>query len=86
MVPWYLKRQVLLESFESKREKINFVVRSTSNNICGGNNENETSSYLSPHLNDPLQVRAKGCGKRLKRRKEKAMNKSRRHCHGCGQT
>ncbi|CAL9001735.1 unnamed protein product, partial [Prunus brigantina] len=51
--------KVLLESFEGMREKLNFVVRS-SNNICGGNDENATRSYLSPHLNDPLQVRAKG--------------------------
>ncbi|XP_058189345.1 uncharacterized protein LOC131306931 [Rhododendron vialii] len=36
-------------------------------------------------LKEPLQVRAKGCGKRLKGGKEKAAKKARR-CHGCGLT
>ncbi|KAF7142977.1 hypothetical protein RHSIM_Rhsim05G0122000 [Rhododendron simsii] len=36
-------------------------------------------------LKDPLQVRAKGCGKRLKGGKEKAAKKARR-CNGCGLT
>ncbi|KAI8538412.1 hypothetical protein RHMOL_Rhmol09G0101000 [Rhododendron molle] len=34
-------------------------------------------------LKEPLKVRAKGCGKRLKGGKEKAVKKSRK-CHGCG--
>ncbi|XP_022849843.1 protein FAR1-RELATED SEQUENCE 5-like [Olea europaea var. sylvestris] len=34
-------------------------------------------------INEPLQVRAKGCGKRLKKSKEKKVNKE-RVCHGCG--
>ncbi|KAF7138269.1 hypothetical protein RHSIM_Rhsim07G0161600 [Rhododendron simsii] len=34
---------------------------------------------------EPLQVRAKGCGKRLKGGKEKAAKKA-RHCHSCGLT
>ncbi|XP_058182725.1 protein FAR1-RELATED SEQUENCE 5-like [Rhododendron vialii] len=34
-------------------------------------------------FNEPLQVRAKGCGKRLKGGKERAVKKSRK-CHGCG--
>ncbi|KAF7148204.1 hypothetical protein RHSIM_Rhsim03G0080800 [Rhododendron simsii] len=36
-------------------------------------------------LKEPFQVRAKGCGKRLKGGKEKAAKKARR-CHGCGLT
>ncbi|KAF7120182.1 hypothetical protein RHSIM_Rhsim13G0135200 [Rhododendron simsii] len=36
-------------------------------------------------LKEPLQVRAKGCGKRLKGGKEKVAKKVRR-CHGCGLT
>ncbi|KAI8538405.1 hypothetical protein RHMOL_Rhmol09G0100300 [Rhododendron molle] len=36
-------------------------------------------------LKEPLKVRAKGCGKRLKGGKEKAVKKSRK-CHGCGLT
>ncbi|KAF7142258.1 hypothetical protein RHSIM_Rhsim05G0121500 [Rhododendron simsii] len=41
-----------------------------------------------PHeqsFKEPLKVRAKGCGKRLKGGKEKAVKKSRR-CNGCGLT
>ncbi|XP_058202861.1 protein FAR1-RELATED SEQUENCE 1-like [Rhododendron vialii] len=41
-------------------------------------------SFGSQHgLKEPLKVRAKGCGKRLKGGKEKAVKKSRK-CHGCG--
>lgn len=36
-----------------------------------------------PMLKDPQPVRSKGCGKRLKGGKEKAMKKLRR-CNGCG--
>ncbi|KAF7142351.1 hypothetical protein RHSIM_Rhsim05G0139200 [Rhododendron simsii] len=36
-------------------------------------------------LKEPFQVRAKGCGKRLKGGKEKVAKKARR-CHGCGLT
>ncbi|XP_058202727.1 protein FAR1-RELATED SEQUENCE 5-like [Rhododendron vialii] len=43
-------------------------------------------SIICDHgLKEPLQVRAKGCGKRLKGGKEKAAKKARR-CHGCGLT
>lgn len=37
------------------------------------------------NLKEPLQVRAKGCGKRLKGGKEKAV-KNKRKCNGCGLT
>ncbi|KAI8535604.1 hypothetical protein RHMOL_Rhmol10G0186900 [Rhododendron molle] len=41
-------------------------------------------SLESQHgLKEPLKVRAKGCGKRLKGGKEMAVKKSRK-CHGCG--
>ncbi|GAB2269338.1 hypothetical protein Dimus_004258 [Dionaea muscipula] len=48
----------------------------------------EESSIQVPVVHDygvkePLQVRAKGCGKRLKGGKEKAIKKARR-CNGCG--
>ncbi|KAF7151584.1 hypothetical protein RHSIM_Rhsim02G0163800 [Rhododendron simsii] len=44
------------------------------------------SSLISQiSLKEPLQVRAKGCGKRLKGGKEKAV-KNRRKCNGCGLT
>ncbi|KAL2558345.1 Protein FAR1-RELATED SEQUENCE [Forsythia ovata] len=36
-------------------------------------------------IHDPSFVRAKGCGKRLKSSKEKAMAKSSRQCSACGQ-
>lgn len=35
-------------------------------------------------LKEPLPVRTKGCGKRLKGGKEKAMLKKGRRCNGCG--
>ncbi|GAB2276607.1 hypothetical protein Dimus_011324 [Dionaea muscipula] len=36
-------------------------------------------------IKEPLPVRAKGCGKRMKGGKEKTVKKARR-CHGCGLT
>ncbi|KAF7140638.1 hypothetical protein RHSIM_Rhsim06G0086700 [Rhododendron simsii] len=43
-------------------------------------------SHGSQHtFKEPVQVRANGCGKRLKGGKEKAVKKSRK-CHGCGLT
>ncbi|XP_020270897.1 protein FAR1-RELATED SEQUENCE 5-like [Asparagus officinalis] len=48
----------------------------------------QDSCTFQNSFNEPDQVRAKGCGKRLKGGKEKAMarakNKKDRRCHGCG--
>ena len=53
---------------------------------CGSNVPVSQSYELSYH--EPSQVRAKGCGKRLKRGKEKALGRAKkykaRRCHGCG--
>ncbi|XP_020270737.1 protein FAR1-RELATED SEQUENCE 5-like [Asparagus officinalis] len=63
-----------------------------SNPICSkiiteGTSAHGSCSYENS-FNEPDQVRAKGCGKRLKGGKEKAMtrakNKKDRRCHGCG--
>ncbi|GAB2302802.1 hypothetical protein Dimus_036796 [Dionaea muscipula] len=45
----------------------------------------QVSSIRAHSFKEPLQVRAKGCGKRLKGGKEKATKKARR-CNGCGLT
>ncbi|KAM7526250.1 hypothetical protein LguiA_016152 [Lonicera macranthoides] len=46
------------------------------------------SCNVESSFNEPDLVRAKGCGKRLKGGKEKALakakNKKVRRCHGCG--
>ncbi|XP_020242050.1 uncharacterized protein LOC109820333 [Asparagus officinalis] len=63
-----------------------------SNPICSkiitdGTSAHGSCSYENS-FNEPDQVHAKGCGKRLKGEKEKAMtrakNKKDRRCHGCG--
>ncbi|KAL2472055.1 Protein FAR1-RELATED SEQUENCE [Abeliophyllum distichum] len=52
-----------------------------------GNNVNPHSSSRSrehPAIQDPTEVRAKGCGKRLKSSKEKAISRGNRQCSVCG--
>ncbi|KAL2498165.1 Protein FAR1-RELATED SEQUENCE [Abeliophyllum distichum] len=44
-----------------------------------------TNREESHTIHDPSVVRAKGCGKRLKFSKEKAMSKGNRQCGICGQ-
>ncbi|KAF7132027.1 hypothetical protein RHSIM_Rhsim09G0092300 [Rhododendron simsii] len=45
--------------------------------------EGSRGHEVSVDKREPLKVRAKGCDKRLKGGKEKAVKKSRK-CHGCG--
>ena len=71
--------KILMDDFENSLQKIKSVVshdpKAMKKNKC-------TNQHV---LNDPLVVRAKGCGKRLKRRKEKARAKDKNiRCHGCG--
>ncbi|ESR42104.1 hypothetical protein CICLE_v10013881mg, partial [Citrus x clementina] len=71
--------KILMDDFENSLRKIKSVVsqdpKAMEKNKC-------TDQHV---LNDPLVVRAKGCGKRLKKRKEKARAKDKnRRCHGCG--
>ncbi|GAB2276771.1 hypothetical protein Dimus_011487 [Dionaea muscipula] len=69
------------------------VLRSDQNKQCDmkkGDEVGEGSSIQVSGVRDhgfkePLQVQAKGCGKRLKGGKEKAVKKA-RCCHGCGLT
>ncbi|KAL2518245.1 protein far-red impaired response 1 [Abeliophyllum distichum] len=52
-----------------------------------GNNVNPHSSNKSGEqlgIQDPTEVRAKGCGKRLKSSKEKAISRGNRQCSVCG--
>ncbi|XP_020262007.1 protein FAR1-RELATED SEQUENCE 5-like [Asparagus officinalis] len=59
-----------------------------SSNLMDDGTSVEDSCTFQNSFNEPDQVRAKGCGKRLKGGKEKAMarakNKKDRRCHGCG--
>ncbi|KAF7151809.1 hypothetical protein RHSIM_Rhsim02G0105500 [Rhododendron simsii] len=74
--------KIVREALLSSQKKIAFMRRSRPDG---------STSYIqlpislgSQHgLKEPLKVRAKGCGKRLKGGKEKAVKKSRK-CHGCG--
>ncbi|KAF7152714.1 hypothetical protein RHSIM_Rhsim01G0152900 [Rhododendron simsii] len=74
--------EVVREALLSSQKKIGFV--------RGSRQDGSTSSIQLPislgsqhGLKEPFKVRAKGCGKRLKGGKEKAVKKSRK-CHGCG--
>ncbi|XP_058218898.1 protein FAR1-RELATED SEQUENCE 5-like [Rhododendron vialii] len=76
--------EVVREALESSQKKI-ALMRSSRKD--GSTSRIQVPSSLgSQHcLKEPLQVRAKGCGKRLKGGKEKAV-KQRRKCNGCGLT
>ncbi|XP_058223170.1 protein FAR1-RELATED SEQUENCE 5-like [Rhododendron vialii] len=76
------KSEVVREALESSQMKI-ALMRSSRQD--GSTNRIQVPPSLgSQHsLKEPLQVRAKGCGKRLKGRKEKAVNKMRK-CNGYG--
>ncbi|XP_074576084.1 protein FAR1-RELATED SEQUENCE 5-like [Curcuma longa] len=50
---------------------------------CDHGSQRNKSTDGTPVVSDPSLVRTKGCGKRLKSSKEKAVAKS-RLCHGCG--
>ncbi|XP_058202896.1 protein FAR1-RELATED SEQUENCE 5-like [Rhododendron vialii] len=76
--------EVVREALESSQMKI-ALMRSSRQD--GSTNRIQVPPSLgSQHsLKEPLQVRAKGCDKRLKGGKEKAVNKMRK-CNGCGLT
>ncbi|KAL2474720.1 Protein FAR1-RELATED SEQUENCE [Abeliophyllum distichum] len=72
----------LMEEFE----KLHIRVKELDD---GGNvdmgRSNSKSQEESQTIHDPSIVRAKGCGKRLKSSKEKALSKTNRQCSACGQ-
>ncbi|KAI8539171.1 hypothetical protein RHMOL_Rhmol09G0160600 [Rhododendron molle] len=80
---------------EDGSELLEEVLCSVRNKLCAMNlgSEGGKLSVSASHVSiprehifkEPLQVRAKGCGTRLKGGKEKAVKKSRR-CNGCGLT
>ncbi|XP_038688834.1 protein FAR-RED IMPAIRED RESPONSE 1-like [Tripterygium wilfordii] len=67
-----------VESLESLQCNLNALTLKD-----GGQSSAPSIALSQPVYNEPNQVRAKGCGKRLKRGKEKAIRKDRR-CNGCG--
>ncbi|XP_015389958.1 protein FAR1-RELATED SEQUENCE 5-like [Citrus sinensis] len=77
--------KLVIENLEDALEKVKLVMKS-----CRSEGVLEKNSGLQqPHFNEPLQVRAKGCGKRLKGGKEKTKEKVKgeykgRRCNGCG--
>ncbi|KAH9679171.1 protein FAR1-related sequence [Citrus sinensis] len=77
--------KLVIENLEDALEKVKLVMKS-----CRSEGVLEKNSGMQqPHFNEPLQVRAKGCGKRLKGGKEKAKEKAKgkdkgRRCNGCG--
>ncbi|XP_020254511.1 protein FAR-RED IMPAIRED RESPONSE 1-like [Asparagus officinalis] len=77
----FLSSHMAVMSFTKKSNPI------CSKIITDGTSAHGPCSYENS-FNEPDQVRAKGCGKRLKGGKEKAMirakNKKDRRCHGCG--
>ena len=87
---------VLKECLGNVNEKVNQIIGkndSMGNNQmeCGGNSVSKSvnmpSTYEHSYI-EPNQVQAKGCGKRLKGGKERALGKIKnpkgRQCHGCG--
>ena len=75
-----------IEKFVSSRACVKAA--SEKNIPIGDGTSAHGSCSIQNTYNEPDQVRAKGCGKRLKGGKEKAMarvkNKKNRRCHGCG--
>ena len=77
--------KIVIENLEDALKKVKLVMKS-----CRSEGVLEKNSGMQqPHVNEPLQVRAKGCGKRLKGGKEKAKEKAKgkdkgRRCNGCG--
>ncbi|XP_020254264.1 exocyst complex component EXO70A1-like [Asparagus officinalis] len=77
----FLSSRMAVMSFTEKSNSIG-------SNIIGDGDGTSAHGSCQNSFNEPDQVRAKGCGKRLKGGKEKAMarikNKRERRCHGCG--
>ncbi|KAL6206780.1 hypothetical protein ACLB2K_024026 [Fragaria x ananassa] len=75
--------QLLMESLDDFLEKFNRL----SNGNLAPVLETETPT-IQHVFNEPVEVRAKGCGKRLRKGKEKRKGKAKesqgRKCHGCG--
>ncbi|XP_015898617.1 protein FAR1-RELATED SEQUENCE 9-like [Ziziphus jujuba] len=81
----YEKASVIVnDGFQSLLGKIESIV---SNTKSGGISEKGSTAHDYKALKDPYAVRAKGCGQRLKRGKEKATNATKyrgRRCNECG--
>ncbi|KAL2526124.1 Protein FAR1-RELATED SEQUENCE [Abeliophyllum distichum] len=71
----------LLSEFQSLRIRVKDI--DTRGDVGMSRNRNNSLEETQV-VYDPNHVRAKGCGKRLKSRKEKALSQSNRQCHACG--
>ncbi|XP_058183427.1 protein FAR1-RELATED SEQUENCE 9-like isoform X1 [Rhododendron vialii] len=76
--------EVVQEALDSSQKKI-ALMRSSRQDGSTSRIQVPSSLGSQHNLKEPLQVRAKGCGKRLKEGKEKAIKKVRK-CNGCGLT
>ncbi|XP_024931079.1 uncharacterized protein LOC112492215 [Ziziphus jujuba] len=75
---------IVNDGLQSLLGKIESIV---SNTKSGGISEKGSTAHDYEALKDPSALRAKGCGQRLRRGKEKATNVAKykgRHCNGCG--
>ncbi|KAL2486396.1 Protein FAR1-RELATED SEQUENCE [Abeliophyllum distichum] len=69
----------------SKFDKLCIKLKDIDDSGTVGMSKNRSSSREETQvLCDPNAVRTKGCGKRLKSSKEKALTKSTRQCRACG--
>ncbi|KAL2487098.1 Protein FAR1-RELATED SEQUENCE 5 [Abeliophyllum distichum] len=71
----------LLSEFQNLRIRVKDI--DTSGDVSMSKNRNKSVEDTQV-ICDPNPVRAKGCGKRLKSRKEKALFQSNRQCRTCG--
>lgn len=85
-------KKILKDGLETIREKIDKVtsIEENSNHLTEPIVTEVDLGHIEHVYNEPDKVRAKGCGKRLKGGKEKAMiktkaNKKARKCNACGE-
>ncbi|KAL2512113.1 Protein FAR1-RELATED SEQUENCE [Abeliophyllum distichum] len=71
----------LLSEFQSLRIRVKDI--DTGGEVGMSRNRNKSVEETQV-VCDPNPVRAKGCGKRLKSKKEKALSQSNRQCRACG--
>ncbi|KAL2518227.1 Protein FAR1-RELATED SEQUENCE [Abeliophyllum distichum] len=71
----------LLSEFQSLRIRVKDI--DTGGDVGMSRNRNKSREETQV-VRNPNPVRAKGCGKRLKSRKEKALSQSNRQCSACG--
>ncbi|KAL2539757.1 Protein FAR1-RELATED SEQUENCE 5 [Abeliophyllum distichum] len=78
---FYARSTFLLSEFQNLRIRVKDI--DTGGDVCMNRNRNKSVEETQV-ICDPNPVRAKGCRKRLKSRKEKAFSQSNRQCRACG--